>query len=208
MSTATTALKIRKKNRITTSTPPPPTAGGQAPGTFREDTRSPWQLASLDFTEEVARIYAGKISPSESMFHPLEPINVLGEECVHQIGSPRAKEFFRLANELIGRAECVPNPKTPSEVEIVKYQKDHLLDLSQTAMKLFWAQVEAEIGTKLDTRTLGLRADWHVTVARERGDDNPLRMFFGGDQPYSLLKFLQQSVARQRQRQRGGNNGE
>ncbi len=146
------------------------------------------------------------------MFRPLEPINPLGEKCVHIVTSQMAKELFRLGMEFKQRALGVPLPKDPSEMEAYNHLRKHLGNLTETAMQLFWVEVEGEIGAKLKKDDLGLRVDWHIVIEHESNEETDsmaamLRMLNGGT-AVSFGEVLARRIQSERERlARNGGNG-
>lgn len=194
MSTAAKAPRMAKKDRIPTSPPTTPPGGEQAPGTFRDEPKLPWQIKSYDFAAELAKIYKGLVSEGAAMFQPLEPLNRRRDRVIHTVSSQVAKELFRLSMECKELALRTALPKTRPEMAAWEHQRKHLMSLSETATRLFWVEVEAEMNHRQKPEDMHLCEGWKVVVREERtaSPGSFLELLLGGStgMPISLEELL------------------
>lgn len=205
MSTATLPKKTRKQTRIPDATQGRSPAGKQAPGSFRDESKLPWQMNSADFAAEVAKIYKGHVSEGAAMFHPLVPVNPRHDRVIHTIASQVAKELFRLSAECLELARRVPAPKTRSQVPAWEHQRKHLKDLADTAIRLFWVEVEAEMNHRQEPENMSICEGWKIVVEKEE-EASPgsllAHLLAGGMRPVSLEELMASRLERE-----GGENG-
>jgi len=198
--------KTRKQARVDTNHGHSP-AGEQAPGSFRDEAKLPWQMNSAEFAAEVAKIYKGHVSEGAAMFQPLEPVNPRHDRVIHTISSQVAKELYRLSAECMELARRVPTPKTRSQMAVREHQRQHLKNLSDTAARLFWVEVEAEMNHRQEPENMSICEGWKIVVEKEEAASPGsiiAQLLSGGMQPVSLEELMATTLKRG---PTGGENG-